>query len=278
VDLPLLRRKHPVIQKKKKKRETTKILLFCEKSRFFQPKNGERVDAIREKIEKMELHPELKSILLISLMEAADRVDSTTGVQMAYLKKWAPRAHKDLSLRLPDLVDEGLNGKSKAFKMDALEAAKTLKADVAYLDPPYNQHKYVGNYHIWESLVLWDKPEVYGIACKRIDVKSRKSSFNYKRQAVDAMRDVVLAVQAPTMVISFNNEGFISREDMEQILDQKGKVIVIEKDYKRYVGAQIGIHNPSGNKVGEISHLRNKEFIYVVSENEDILASVLNAV
>ena len=74
---------------------------FCRQSRFFQPKNGARIDAIREEIERLSengLSPELRAVLLVSLMEAADRVDSTTGVQMAYLKKWAPRAFNDLEL------------------------------------------------------------------------------------------------------------------------------------------------------------------------------------
>src|SRR5262249_10902343 len=75
---------------------------FCERSRFFQPRNGERIDAIREAIARKALPPDLEAVLLVSLMEAADRVDSTTGVQMAYLKRWAPRAHNDLELRLPD--------------------------------------------------------------------------------------------------------------------------------------------------------------------------------
>ena len=64
---------------------------FCVKSRFFQPKNGERIDAIREAIAARGLEPELEAVMLASLMEAADRVDSTTGLQMAYLKQWAPR-------------------------------------------------------------------------------------------------------------------------------------------------------------------------------------------
>jgi len=52
---------------------------------------------------------------------------------------------------------------------------------------------------------------------------------------------------------------------MEQLLSQKGYLHTIEMDYKRYVGAQIGIHNPAGARTGVISHLRNKEYIYLVS-------------
>jgi len=240
---------------------------FCEKSRFFHPKNGERVDSMRETIESWDLSPELRAVLLVSLMEAADRVDSTCGVQMAYLKKWASRAHNDIALRLPALLEEPPAGKCKAFSMDAIEATEHIEADVAYLDPPYNQHSYLANYHIWESLVLWDKPEVYGIACKREDVRTRKSLFNRKREAKAALQKVVENIKAKHLVVSFNNEGFIDKPEMEEMLSKRGQVATIENDFKRYVGAQIGIFNPSGEKVGKVSHLRNKEYLYVVTED-----------
>jgi len=245
---------------------------FCEKSRYFKPKNGERVDAIRERIAAMSLGPELEAVALVSLMEAADRVDSTAGVQMAYLKQWAPRANNDLTLRVPDLLDRPIAGKCKALNLDAVDAAKRVDADVTYLDPPYNQHSYLGNYHVWESLVRWDKPEVYGIACKRIDCKERKSTFNSKPRFRQALAEVLQAVTSPHMVVSFNNEGYIDRPGMEQLLgtcyNGGAHVYTLVHDYKRYVGAQIGIHNPRGEKVGKVSHLKNKEFLYVVSERE----------
>lgn len=242
---------------------------FCVQSRYFQPKNGERVDAIREAIAMKGLDPELEAVMLVSLMEAADRVDSTTGLQMAYLKGWAARASNDLELRVPNLLPRAEHGKGGASCLDALEAASTLEADIAYIDPPYNQHSYLGNYHIWESLVRWDKPAVYGIACKRIDVRERQSVFNSRRRFPEAFRRVLEAVRAPVLVVSFNNEGFISRTEMEALLASlwggEAVVTTFESDYKRYVGAQIGIYNPSGEKVGRVSHLRNKEYLYVAA-------------
>ena len=237
---------------------------FCIRSRFFQPKNGERVDAIRNEIDRLEVRDEVRAVLLVSLMEAADRVDSTTGVQMAYVKKWAQRAHNDLELRMPELLPAADAGPCSASQLEAQEAAKALSGDLAYIDPPYNQHAYLGNYHIWETLVLWDKPEFYGVACKRIDCRTRKSDFNSKRRFRDALASFIANVQCPYLVVSFNNEGYIDREDMEELLRSRGDVFVVERDHKRYVGAQIGIYNPSGDKVGSVSHLRNKEFLYVV--------------
>lgn len=242
---------------------------FCIKSKFFQPKNGERVDFIREDIESKSLDPILKSIMLTALMEAADRVDSTCGLQMAYLKEWAPRAEKDLLLRVPDLVPGLPEGVCETYQGDSNDIALTVKADAAYIDPPYNQHSYLANYHIWETLCVWDKPVSYGKACKREDVKTRKSKYNAKKEAADVFADLISKIQSKKIVVSFSDEGFIDRQKMESILSSRGAVSVITKDYKRYVGAQIGIHNPDGQKVGNVSHLRNKEYIYVVEVSCD---------
>jgi adenine-specific DNA-methyltransferase len=187
---------------------------------------------------------------------------------MAYLKRWAPRAHNDLELRVPGVLPRAANGKGRATCLDAHAAAAVLEADVAYLDPPYNQHSYLGNYHVWESLVLWDKPEVYGVACKRSDVKLRKSVFNSRRGSEEALHRLLSAVRAPTLVLSFSDEGFVAREAMEKMLTSLGNgrasVDTVAKDGRRYVGAQIGIYNPRGLKVGTVSHLRNTEYLYLV--------------
>ncbi|MDX1577896.1 MAG: DNA adenine methylase [Gemmatimonadota bacterium] len=241
--------------------------VFCRESRYFHPKNGRRIDGIREAIDRMDLSEVVRAVALVSLMEAADRVDSTTGVQMAYLKKWAPRAHNDLELRMPDI----LAGPGAAHRMDALEAAARIEADVAYVDPPYNQHSYMGNYHIWETLVRWDRPEYYGVACKRIECRSYRSPFNRKREIRGAMRAVIEALRAKYIVVSFNDEGYLGREELEEMLSSRGHVRTVPIDHKRYVGAQIGIHNLEGEKVGKVGHLRNKELLYLVGEDRDAI-------
>lgn len=251
---------------------------FCRKSRFFQPKNGCKIDAIRDTIEKKCLPPDLKAVLLVSLMEAADRVDSTCGLQMAYLKTWAPRAHKNLELRMPECLPRAKNGKSFAHQLDAQVAASRFSADIAYIDPPYNQHSYLSNYHIWETLIRWDQPEHYGKACKRVDCQSRKSPFNSKRRFRTALEGVIFSINAKFLVISFSDEGYMDRPSLEKLLRQRGAVNVIERRYKRYVGAQIGIHDLKGEKVGSVSHLENTERIYVVDttarKNRDACESI----
>jgi len=238
---------------------------FCEDARYFHPDNGARIDAMRDRIEAMGLEPELKAVVLVSLMEAADRVDSTAGVQMAYMKRWAPRALKPLELRTPDILP-AVSAPCRATHADAVEIADQVEADLVYLDPPYNQHSYLANYHCWESLVLWDKPETYGVANKRVDVRTRKSAFNSRPGIGPALSSVIARVQAPNLIVSFNDEGYLSRADLEAMLASRGHVQVVEIAHPRYVGARIGIHNPKGEKVGRIGRLRNVEHLFVVTD------------
>ncbi|MFL6181167.1 MAG: DNA adenine methylase [Actinomycetes bacterium] len=251
---------------------------FCERSRFFHPKNGSRIDAIRSHLESTYRGSALFPVLLTSLMLAADRVDSTTGVQMAYLKQWAPRAHKDLELRVPDLIA----GKGVALRRDARDAARGLpRVDLAYLDPPYNQHRYFTNYHVWETLVRWDQPEHYGVACKRLDARDQdtKSDFNRKAAMPAALRDVIHAVDAATVVVSYNDESWVTPDLICSWLSEAGHecVDVIAVDSKRYVGAQIGIHNPRGERVGEVKRLRNVEYLFVAGDRDRVGAAVTAA-
>jgi adenine-specific DNA-methyltransferase len=242
---------------------------FCRRSRFFQPFNGRRVDAIRDALEDGFMAHPLYPVLLTSLIEAADRVDSTTGVQMAYLKSWAPRSFRPLELLAPEL----LPGPGHVLRADAVETTRTVPAvDLAYLDPPYNQHRYYTNYHVWETLVAWDAPEPYGLACKRVDARdpATKSPFNSRATMATALAEVIAAVRARVVVVSFSNEGWVSLDDLVRMCSARGAVRVLSFDSKRYVGAQIGIHNLRGEKVGRVSHLRNVEHLILAGDAADL--------
>jgi adenine-specific DNA-methyltransferase len=238
---------------------------FCEEARFFRPENGARIDAVREAIEADHGGGPLWPVLLTSLLEAADRVDSTTGVQMAFLKQWAPRAFQPLALRVPAL----LAGPGRAVRGDAVGLVADLgEFDLAYLDPPYNQHRYDSNYHVWETIVAWDAPVHYGVACKRGDLRdpAKRSVFNGRRTMRSALAEVVAKVRAGVVLLSYNNEAWLSFDDLYEICAARGHVEVLAFDSARYVGAKIGIHDPSGRKVGRVSHLRNTEYVLIAGE------------
>ncbi|MBI3568683.1 MAG: DNA adenine methylase [Gemmatimonadetes bacterium] len=234
---------------------------FCEEARYFQPFNGRRIDAIRGAIDAVAGSRVERAVLLTALLLAADRVDSTTGLQMAYLKSWAPRSHQPLQLRLPELIA----GTGRALREDANALVPTMApVDLAYIDPPYNQHSYYSNYHVWETIVRDDAPAAYGVARKREDCRTTKSRYNVRGQAWDAFAGVVRTVPARHVIVSFNDEGYFAYDDIRALLAASfGEVAVVPVAFRRYVGAKIGIHNPSGVKVGRVSHLTNHEFLFV---------------
>ena len=253
---------------------------FSHEARFFQPHNAARIDAVRDAIDSEYAGSPLFPLLLTSLIEAADRVDSTTGVQMAYVKQWAPRSAKPLELRVPELLD----GPGRAIQGDAVELTSPSDRsglghfDLAYLDPPYNQHRYFTNYHVWETLVAWDAPEAYGVARKRLDARdpSTHSAFNSKRTMPAALASVVQSVDCDLLVLSYNNESWLGLEELEAMCSiqatasgaaaARREVATLAFDSARYVGARIGIFDPSGRKVGRVSHLSNQELVVIAGE------------
>ncbi len=251
--------------------------VFCRQARFFTPANGRRIDAIRDAIERDVRDEPLRSIALTSLIEAADRVDSTTGVQMAYLKSWAPRALQPLTLRPPEL----LAGTGRAVRGDATEVVSRLgPVDLAYLDPPYNQHRYFTNYHVWETLIAWDAPDHYGVACKRTDARepTTRTAFDSRRTMAAALRRCVETIDAAVVVISISNEAWLALDELVEMASARGAVSVLSFDSKRYVGAQIGVHNPAGERVGSVSHLRNTEHLVVCGAARDVARALSPAV
>ncbi len=251
--------------------------VFCETARYFHPRNGVRIDAIRDGIDDLYGDSPLRPILLTSLLEAADAVDSTVGLQMAYLKQWAPRALRPLRLRAPVLTP----GRGRAVRADALAwVADADPVDLAYLDPPYNQHRYFTNYHVWETLVRWDAPDHYGVACKRLDARTdaTRSPFNSRQTMAEVLGATVAGVRAGLVAVSFSDEGFVPIGDVVAMCEGRGGgVRVLAFDHRRHVGSLIGIHNLRGERVGTPGRRRNTEYV-VLAGPSGLLDEVADAV
>jgi adenine-specific DNA-methyltransferase len=247
---------------------------FCRRARYFQPQNGARIEAVREAIDGYGLPPVERALLLTSLLLAADRVDSTTGLQMAFLKSWAARSCNDLELRLPEAVP-GPAG--TVTRLDANELAPALDVDLVYVDPPYNQHSFFSNYHVWETLIRWDAPETYGVACKRVDCRENRSPYNSRRRAPAAFAELLASIPARWLLVSVSDDGFHDVGELGTLLSAIGYVGRLDVDSKRYVGAQIGIYNPLGEKVGTISRLRNRESLFLVGPDRGLVDSAAGA-
>ena len=151
-----------------------------------------------------------------------------------------------------------------------LSAAATTPVDVAYIDPPYNQHSYLANYHIWETLVRWDKPAHYGVACKRTDVREAAGASitpaPISPEPLSSSSPQLLRADACCVVQRRGLSAPTSRPRPSSLLWAAASACSNARTTSGTWGsAQIGIYNPSGEKVGAVSHLRNKEFLFVVT-------------
>ena len=185
---------------------------FCVQSRFFQPFNGRRIDAIRDAIETDYSASPLYPLLLTSLIEAADRVDSTTGVQMAYVKQWAPRSFRPLELRVPELL-AGRGRRRARRRVRARRRSSGRSTSPTSIRPTTS----TATSPTTTSGRRWSRGTRrvhYGVACKRVDARDpeTKSPFNERRRMADALAGVIRDVDAEVIAVSYNDESWVTIE------------------------------------------------------------------
>lgn len=234
---------------------------------FWQRHNTMKLDAIRAKIDDIIDDNIERSILLTSLILAMDSVDNTVGIQQAFLKNnWSKRSYNTMLMKMPSLIINNSNKIYQCFRKDACELAKSIKCDLVYLDPPYTSHNYFSYYNIWESIVLNDNPNVYGVPNKRIDVRDNHSSFNYKKTALISIENIIQQIQCKYILISYNNEGIITYNNIVDMLLKHGTVSIKSIDYKKNVMCDIGRCNLEGVRVSDKQAVRNKEFLFLLTK------------
>jgi adenine-specific DNA-methyltransferase len=218
--------------------------------KMWKPENGRKADAIRDTIHHWEASGQCSHheamILVACLIMALDKVDSSVGVQQAYLKTWAGRASNPLEL--VDLPYPGEGTPGNHLVGNAL-TNPYCPHTVAYLDPPYSAHSYATYYHIWDSITRWDKPAVGLKTNRRIDRvsssdehdESMNSSWNSKRTALDSFRQLVARLPVKFVVISYNDESLVPLDALVATLRGIYPTVIVKKiPYKRNIMAQIG--------------------------------------
>lgn len=202
---------------------------------YFSDENAKKIDAIRDQIEDWKkqnlLNDDEYYILVNSLVDAADFVANISGTYGAYLKIWRSMALKEIKLLPPKITNNKLN--NEVYQEDANELIKKIKGDIVYLDPPYNQRQYAPNFHMLETLAVWDKQELSGKTGQR-DYSAKKSAYSQKTRAVKAFEDLVNNINARYVILSYNNEGIIPREDILRILNSVGSIKEYTTDYRRF--------------------------------------------
>jgi adenine-specific DNA-methyltransferase len=141
-------------------------------------------------------------------------------------------------IELPFPVFSNFQCNSVIYNGDSNAIVKiTPEVDLAYLDPPYNQHPYGSNYFMLNLILENKRPEAVS-KISGIAEGWNRSAYNKKQFAYDALFDLVTNIKAKYVLISFNSEGFISLNEMKAMLAQVGKVEVLETNYNTFRGCR----------------------------------------
>jgi adenine-specific DNA-methyltransferase len=121
---------------------------------------------------------------------------------------------------------------------DANAAARQISnMDLAYLDPPYNQHPYGSNYFMLNLLARYERPTNIS-RVSGIPADWRRSGYNVRSQSLSLLADLVRHLDARFLLVSFNNEGFIAPSDMRTLLEDVGVVETVEMPYNAFRGSR----------------------------------------
>lgn len=246
--------------------------------RPFQLKNTKKLDAIRDEIDRLNLDEISKCVALTSLILALDSVDNTLGHYAAYLAKWSKRSYKDMKLEIPLLFEN--KRENTVIRSDIFELIKTKTYDLAYFDPPYGSNnekmppsriRYNAYYHIWTSVILNDKPKLFGKANRREDSKDKTSSsiFEEFRKdehghsiAMQAIRKLIKETKAHYILLSYSSGGRATKEELLDIINSAGKLLkALEIDYKKNVMAQMRWTNEWIN-----NDTRHAEYLFLMEK------------
>lgn len=223
---------------------------------YFTRENGQRIDVIRQEIESLYRHGEgisldMRHFLLASLLESADKVANVASIYGAYLKKFKKSAIAPLKLK-PAMPVSG--GAAVVSQRDVKTLIEQISGDILYLDPPYNHRQYGANYHVLNSIAIYDdrirQDTVTGLR------HYEKSPFCQKKKATQAFEDLIAKAQFKYIFLSYNNEGVMTTAQIKCIMSRYGKYDVASKDYQRFKADSNRGHKANGTT--EYIHILEK--------------------
>ena len=246
----------------------------------WQVHNTRKLDAIREEIDRLSLSEIEKAVALTSLILALDRVDSTLGHFVSYLKDWSPRSFNELRLEVPRVLVN--TDDHQVQRRDIFSLAQSA-VDLAYYDPPYGSNnekmppsrvRYASYYHIWTTIILNDQPALFGKALRRTDTSDRISSSvfeEFRRNpatkrfiAVEAIERLIKHTEARWIILSYSSGGRATANELNETLQRNGTIVeVVELDYKRNVMADMKWTNAWIRE----AEGPNREFLFLLEKN-----------
>lgn len=230
---------------------------------FYTRRNAVYLDTARQLIEALPLH--LQPYFLAPLLTQASVHTNTSGVFKGFHKNAAgigqfggrgrnalQRILAPISIPLP--IFSRFECEYRVLQQDATEAARSLpELDLAYLDPPYNQHPYGSNYFMLNLLAEYKRPQNTSLV-SGIPAEWNRSAYNTKAKAAESLSTLIGTISAPHILISYNSEGFITPHEMESLLLKHGRVTLMQQDYATFRGCR--------NLRNRATHVH--EFLYLV--------------
>lgn len=215
---------------------------------FYTKANARRLDNYRRLIDTAPC--EMKDLLLAPLLSKASVHVNTAGVFKGFYKNGETgtgqfggrgsdallRILGEIKLEVPVLSNFECEYQVHQEDANAL-APKLRNLDLAYIDPPYNQHPYGSNYFMLNLLVHYERPH-HVSRVSGIPTDWQRSGYNVRARSLPLLDQLLKSLDAPFLLISFNNEGFISPEQMRSLLDTLGSVDTFEVPYHAFRGSR----------------------------------------
>lgn len=204
----------------------------CERM-YFQPVNALKIDSIRLKIEEWKVQGVVSDAeyyyLIACLLSAVPYIANITGVYAAYLKDWDKRTYNTLDIKPLPIINS--DKACRAYNLNADRVCEKEEFDLVYIDTPYNSRQYTPNYHILETIARYDYPSIHGVTGMR---EYERSEYCRRGSVMDAFYKLFQSLKTRYAIVSYNNEGLLSTNDMMDILGSYGKVKLYEYPYRRY--------------------------------------------
>ena len=215
---------------------------------FYTRNNARRLDNYRRLIESVPI--DMKDLFLGPLLSRASIHANTAGVFKGFYKNRHTKlgqfggSGSDALVRImgeikmePPVLSR-FDCEYEVLQEDANKVARSLKdLDMAYIDPPYNQHPYGSNYFMLNLLVRYERP-AHVSRVSGIPTDWRRSGYNVRAKSLPLLRQLLHDIDARFLLISFNNEGFISPDEMRAMLNELGSVDVLETRYNAFRGSR----------------------------------------
>ena len=217
---------------------------------FYTHENAVLIDTYRKLIDEIVTEERLKKFFLAPLITEASIHVNTSGVFKGFYKDkdtgigcFGAAGKNALTrilsrIQLKEPIFSNFNSELEIYQKDAVDLSKELKnLDIAYLDPPYNQHPYGSNYFML-NLIIKNKIDVEISKVSGITQDWNRSVFNKTSSALKSMEKIIASLSSKFVIISYNSEGFITFDEMSEMLKKYGKLKTVEITYNTFRGSR----------------------------------------